>query len=896
METRFRKVDLADFIPVDGVYDSAVVSVWGDVTFGWELSLPSFGTLDEQSIENAIATMVAAIRALPPWTIVHRQDVLGRVEYSPRKGGSYLGRAYERHFAGRGYLRHRQFLYLTFSTRGNVMKRVSATDLFGKKAQKSLPGAAALGRYRAKADEFISLICAGGLFSARPLTTVELEGERGTEGLDRAAEDSSLLHTHLMLHQGGSHSVFFAPDSLKVGERVMLGYKVSDASFLPTTVDSTPTLVNLSRPNSPLLRSWGTGLSLLLPCEHEVNQYIMLPGQKEVSTKLTKRQGLMTSFSKDAENRIGAEDLDNFSSDVHREGSVVVYSHFDILAWADEGRERDLRAACATALGACGMGECPADNDLPVLYLASVPGGAAALGEDNWALQELSSMVSMGTFETFTKDIPGGTFRIVDRLRHVPMDLDFGEVAQKAGLIKAFNKFILGPTGTGKSFFTNSYVRNKYDAGGSLVIVDVGHSYQGLCTVINEESGGEDGQYRSWSVEYPFSFAPFAGWENWLSEDDRPNPDDPGFDFFLSCLRCMWTPAEGVWSPMSQNVLMSFIVAFLVHLKADRARLAGEGKPMYVPVFDDWFNFYSENIAPAIRGYSLVPGSRKGSYVKKEWKGDPWVVGGVEVSASRFDAGDFQAAMASYAASGSHGFLLNDRNPEDLFSSRFVVFEVEKLQEVGKNDEIFYSLCILCIMNAYQRKVRYQSGAKELILEEAWSAVMNSTFAGFILNLEKTCRKYSSGLMVVTQQLSDLSNSDILKDTIIANSDVKILLDQSQYANNFEPIQTVLGLTDREAAMALSVGKGIDPAYGMYREVFIALGSLGGGVYAVEVSPEEARTFQSERAKKAPLFEAAARYAQKYPGRGFRCAINESLGRDPSDDGDYFNNAKTPLI
>jgi hypothetical protein len=177
---------------------------------------------------------------------------------------------------------------------------------------------------------------------------------------------------------------------------------------------------------------------------------------------------------------------------------------------------------------------------------------------------------------------------------------------------------------------------------------------------------------------------------------------------------------------------------------------------------------------------------------------------------------------------------------------------VEKLASV--NDSKFYSLCILCIMNSFNAKMRSQDGMKVMVIEEAWKAIANETMAPFLTGLWKTARKYSTSAVVVTQQITDIMSSSVINDTILQNSSVRILLDQSNNLNNFDQIKTLLGLSDHQKAMILSMNRNNSPRY-RYREVFIALGDRRCGVYATEVSPEEAIAYESSKEKKKPFLE-----------------------------------------
>ena len=99
----------------------------------------------------------------------------------------------------------------------------------------------------------------------------------------------------------------------------------------------------------------------------------------------------------------------------------------------------------------------------------------------------------------------------------------------------------------------------------------------------------------------------------------------------------------------------------------------------------------------------------------------------------------------------------------------------------------------------------------------------------------------------------------MVKQAIIKNSDCKILLDQSKYQNKFDQIQELLGLTEKEKALVLSVNKANDSTK-KYKEVFISLGGVLSKVYRTEVSTEEYLAYTTEETEKVSV----QAYAEKY--------------------------------
>src|SRR4029079_4663782 len=154
---------------------------------------------------------------------------------------------------------------------------------------------------------------------------------------------------------------------------------------------------------------------------------------------------------------------------------------------------------------------------------------------------------------------------------------------------------------------------------------------------------------------------------------------------------------------------------------------------------------------------------------------------------------------------------------------------------------------------------------KMILIEEAWKALAREGMAEYIQYLFKTVRKYYGEAVVVTQEVEDIISSPVVKQAIINNSDCKILLDQSKYQNKFDQIQELLGLTEKEKTMVLSVNKANDPLR-KYKEVFISLGGMLSRVYRTEVSQEEYLTYTTEESEKVKVQEYARKYGSMRKG------------------------------
>jgi len=834
METAFRKMDLDSVFPVQAVRDGVIVSKRGDVTIGWEVFLPVAFSLTEEAYDDILQSLHAAVRILPPWTMVHRQDWFLYDRFVPSYDGRFLHDAYESHFAGRRYLTHRQFLYLTMTSKAGSLRPNGQTAAFGIRFSAPIPSADDVAQFVTKAGEFATVLSGGGRLALRRLTDADLLGEDGRAGI---------LQRYTMLGNPSPLMTDIAAEGgerLRIRDQVLVGFKLSDSEGLPGELENVSRVDELSGPSGGLYLSKASAVGLRLDCEHVVNQYILLPAQGQFLTDLDRKRRKMTSMSSSAENRVAAEEIVSYIDEVHRESLVSVYSHMNVLAWSPAGEELDVKGKISAALSSMGVVAVQSKCDVPSLFLAGVPGGACEIGTDNLMRHELRSMLCLGVNETFERPMEGGLFRICDRLRNIPLDIDVQRLARDRGHIDNYNAFLLGPSGSGKSFFMNSFLRNCYDAGEHVFLIDVGDSYEGLCEIIREASGGKDGIYHSWDPEHPFSFNPFVGCSEWIDPSGRLRQDDPGVTFLVSFLTTAWAPERG-WTTDSMSVLLRIVGDFVGRVAGE----AGNG----LPVFDDFYRFVGSEVVPRI----VPERDSRGEVVRLPR--NPYLVGGSPVTPADFNVGRFLRALEPYSADGPFAFLLNDPHPRDLFQSRFTVFEVDRLSQ--SSDKVFYSLCILCILNAFDRKMRSSDAFKLMVIEEAWKAIANETMAPYLRGLWKTARKFQTSAMVVTQQVSDIMSSEVISDAILKNSDVKFILEKNGTPEDAEAISTLLGLPPTDKDLILSMNRSLNPAY-RYREVYIRWNDRS-GVYATEVSTEEALSFESDKVRKKPLYELARR-------------------------------------
>jgi conjugation system TraG family ATPase len=257
-----------------------------------------------------------------------------------------------------------------------------------------------------------------------------------------------------------------------------------------------------------------------------------------------------------------------------------------------------------------------------------------------------------------------------------------------------------------------------------------------------------------------------------------------------------------------------------------------------------------------------------------------------------FNINNFSHILDPFYRGGELEDTLNNDVDSSLFDARFIVFEIDKIKE----DKTLFPIVVLIIMDVFLQKMRIKKGRKALIIEEAWKAISSPTMAEYIKYLYKTVRKFNGIAGVVTQELNDVIDSPIVKEAIISNSDIKILMDQSKFKDKYDEVAKVMGLTDTQRRQIFTINS-LNNHEGRpyFKETWICRGH-DSDVYGVEVPPEMCWAFTTERSEK----EAVRLYVRYYENDGQR-AIRQMeedrkvLGVGTRDFANMVNQHKTVM-
>ena len=744
---------------------------------------------------------------LPNYSILHKQDIFITEKYEPdirRDELSFLSRSFERHFNERPYLHHTCYLFLTKTTKERSRQQSNWNTLCrGFLVPKEIRDKETVERFMEAVGQFESIVNDSGLVRLERLTTEEITGTENEPGI---------IERYLTLSADGTtmlQDMQLNPDGMRIGDKRLCLHTLSDLDYLPGKVRTDGRYERLSTDRSDCRLSYAAPVGVMLPCDHIYNQWIFIDDSNENLSRFEKMAKNMQSLSRySRSNQINKEWLDEYLNEAHTNGLQSVRCHCNIIAWAENGNE--LRRVKNDVGSALALMECtPHHNttDLPALYWAGIPGNEADFPAEETFYTFTGQALCFFTAETcYRNSLSPFGIRMVDRLTGKPVFLDISDLPMKKGVVTNRNKFILGPSGSGKSFFTNHLVRQYWEQGTHILLVDTGNSYKGLCDLIRQKTNGDDGVYFTYQENDPISFNPF------FTEDYRYDIEKR--DSIKTLILTLWKREDEPPRRSEEVALSNAVSLYIEKIKKNRK---------IKPNFNSFYDF-----------------------VRKDYRK---ILADKNVREKDFDVDGFLNVLEPYYKNGEYGYLLNSDKELDLLNKRFIVFELD----VVKDNPILFPVVTIIIMETFINKMRRLQGIRKMILiEEAWKAIAKEGMANYIRYLFKTVRKFYGEAVVVTQEVDDIISSPVVKETIINNSDCKILLDQRKYQNKFDQIQNLLGLTDKERSQILSINLA-NAANRLYKEVWIGLGGTQSAVYATEVSAEEYLCYTTEETEKLEL-------------------------------------------
>lgn len=793
-------------LPLMSVEHDCIISKDADITIAYKVDLPEVFSITREEYEKIHSVWCKAIKVLPFFTIIHKQDWFELSHYQSEidNDSTFLSRSSELFFNERPFFEHRCYLFITKTTKERMKQQSGFSSLCRATIIPKDIHPETISKFMEDVRQFEKIINDSEFISITRMMCDEIAG---------TDQKSGIIEKYLSLsHQDitSLKDITINPDSLKIGDKTVCLHTISDVEDLPSKVGTHSRFEKFSTDRSDCLLSFASPVGLLLNVNHIYNQFIFIDSHFENLKRFEKNARNLQSLSNYSRaNQINKEWIDEYLNEAHSKGLTSVRAHFNIISWNEDAE--NLRKIKNEAGSQIALMDCkPRHNtvDVPTLYWSAIPGNEGDFPSEESFYTFLEQSLCFFTEETHYKSSlsPFG-IKMVDRIGR-PVHLDISDEPMKTGMITNRNKFVLGPSGSGKSFFTNHMVRQYYEQNSHVLLIDVGNSYKGLCDLIRLRTKGEDGIYYTFTEENPISFNPFFNEEYYYDVEKKES--------IKTLLLTLWKRDDEQFKRSEEVAISNAVNLYIKKISEDK------------DIFPCFNTFYE--------------------YLREEYR---TILTAKNVREKEFDIDNFLNVLEPFYAGGEFDYLLNSSEKLDLLHKRFIVFELDNI----KDHKILFPVTTLIIMETFINKMRRLKGVRKMILvEEAWKAIAQAGMASYIKYLFKTVRKHFGEAIVVTQELDDILGSEIVKESIINNADCKILLDQRKYMNKFDSIQELLGITDKEKSQILSINMANDPDR-KYKEVFISLGGVHSAVYATEVSPEEYYTYTTEESEKMELQE-----------------------------------------
>lgn len=798
-------MEVERIMPVWKVEHGAMLSMAGDVTIAYSVSLPELGTQCAKDFEALHQAFVKALKVLQPGTVFYKADwfVEQKVKGDPSKMNDTLHGAGERAFVGKKYLDHECFIFLTRKPAGRKLSSSAYSNILRKSiAPVGDMDERLLKEFLNSCGQFERILLDSG---AVGLVRLDDEALAGTATMAGVIEKYCFL---LGRNQQPMIRDVHFKDGLRVGKANCELYSLADVMHLPALCGPRLSYGPYSTDRTSFSIGFATPLGMLLDCNHIYSQVVFIgDGQKTIRELEAKRLRLQSLSGYSRENAVSRDAVNDFLNEAVGDQKLPVKAHFNLLCWSeDEVEFAEIKNKVGSAMAKIGA-ECKQETDgAAQIWFAGMPGNAAdfpmndsfdTFGEQAACFFNMESAVRSD----------GAGLRLGDRLNGKPVYVDLFNGPMKSGRITNRNMFVCGSSGAGKSVVMNHLLRSLYDEGAHCVVVDVGGSYKGLCDLVG-------GYYFAYTQEKPICFNPFyIGCGDVLDIEKKES--------LKTLLLSLWKKDADDYNRSEYVAISTAITMYYEFLEAN---------PAVFPGFNSFYEFL-------LGEYKLV--MKAGKVKEKD-----------------FDLDSMLYVLNPYYRGGEFDYLLNASENLDLLNERFIVFELDNI----RGHEILFPVVTIIVMEMFISKMRKLKGIRKILaIDEAWVAIAKSGMSHFIKYLFKTVRKFNGIAALSTQEVDDLISSPIIKETVINLSDTKLLLDMRKFMNKFDRLQEALGLSDKAKTLLLSLNKANAEAEN-YREVLIDQGGQHLQVYRNQLAQEEYLAYTTEESEKLVVEQYAGRF------------------------------------
>ncbi|WP_454058922.1 VirB4 family type IV secretion system protein [Elizabethkingia ursingii] len=777
----------------------------GVLSYGFKVQYPSLYGKTEKSLNEIKRVYDNILQILDENYIIQKTDYFFPSLYEDQASSDFIRQSNFLHFKDRKIFNQISYLFISLVPENYIRSTSLDTNSFLKKEEKGNIFTPYIDK------KYIdSLFLKDFTRKKEAITSLLSKSIIKGELLDEESKIDELIRywENLSLEKNKISDVIFEDGNILVSGKKYKTYTIEKLEQLPDFLnefeyDSQKKgngIDNMYLPKSLLSP---LGAENLTP--HVLNQFFYIPPQETFLKNLKKQENRLLNFSNffanadasqsktidEEKNEVYKNQITEFKDDILNNHQKVVYTHVNLLA-------EDLLI----------------DKDFPIImkensidtgdiYLSTLGSNGIGLPVDLYMPLTSNQAFSFFYCEDYSKGNSATGFRVIDITSGNPEKLDILRTNKKNKLISAYNGWIVGKTGSGKSFLANKFLLHYFFSGEHIFNVDGSSSYERATKFVNFITEGKHGFFLNITPNSKIGLNPFL-----FNETDDISSKINFLSGLLGIL--LRTQVDPVHNTFFMEVLQEYYTVDMVRN------------------FNTLYEFISEN------GENIV--NENGI---KEL---------VNINTIKF-------LLKPFYKGGTYDFLLNstDERLKTLNSNRYVTFQIKEL----KDDSFLFSIITFLLTNFYKTKLydkKFLKDIKIINYDEAWTMADKPHLESFFVDTIKTVRSQNGSTWFTTQEPEDFLKSDIIRNTVINNSDLGIVLDLAKYEGKKEDLKYMLSLTDDELKLILSLGTKLPEGINC-REFALKVGKHTINTYGLEVSNEERAIYESDPEEKVVLAE-----------------------------------------
>jgi len=805
MEIKDGSIPLDKVFPIQEIEENYLINGNGDITAGYEILLPEVFTFNELEKKQFFSDMESLCRMLPSGTVIHQHVNFYTSQYENQNIGevnNYIQKENLLYYQGRSILHASCFFYFTFTDQGKKDARKTQSSLLQKK---NYLFTQPYKNYQTRLNEIEGYIInlEDGLKNMKNISFRRMENQTLADRLfddincsyDTPAKDCNL-------HNVSPISVSDKGE-MKIGENYVAVISLVEEGAILYPYNKRPKVTNSQFSDIKMPENIDAECSMIfplglgLPFAHQLNIVVEILENDKTMTQLSsegRSLNPLVQFYPPAREK--KNQLEMFIDTVTKGNYQTAYTAINVIIKDPDHKmlQKKVSQAKNAFLNMNHSTGYVENAETANIFFCSLPGNARSnyRGFVNTTAQALSYFMKDSLYMS---DKEGYVF--LDRFGN-PCVVDLWNSEHLVNK----NRILIGPSGEGKSYWLNNYILQSATMGHDVIIIDIGGSYKSMIAL-------NHGKYYDSREKSTFSFNPFLcctkdkyGKYIYYVQDD-PEAKDDVIQFISTILSVIWKP---VGKGGKDDVLITGIEEAILRKT--------------IRLYYDYVN--SNNLFPTTIGYR------------------DFLENTIELNdkeSSKFDKNELILMLEPYT-SGELSFLLNSNNNLDIVNDSLIAFDME----AAKGSD-YFSVVIVIVLNLIADKIKFREGiVKKLIIDEGFDFLQDPKMGGFIGYLYRTFRKKEGEVLLAAQDCKFIQNCPAnIKDSILTNSDTKILLNHSNAQNSFNDLKNVLSITDDELVLVKSLQK-----TSTYREFYMKLGKVS-SVFRNEVSPISDVAFDSRQ-------------------------------------------------